>query len=131
MRLPFLGYIFAIIKFLKLNHRKFTIMKKTIFISIIAILLTGSLAYSTMAADKQTENESTYSRVKIYLKNDCSSDVEVYVKSPGSSSKYTVRAGYKTAFEFLDGTKVYDEDGRNLIVEVTSSCSNKTYYVCD
>lgn len=70
-------------------------------------------------------------RTKIYLENKCSSDVEVYVKSPGSSTTITIDDRSKKPFEFLDGTKVYDEDGRDLIVEVSSSKGGDTFVVCD
>lgn len=76
-------------------------------------------------------DDTVQDRVKIYLHNKCSSDVKVYVKSPGSSTKYTVEDGYKKPYSFLEGTKVYDESGNKLIVEVTSASEGKTFVVCE
>ncbi len=89
------------------------------------------LVFLCLSATIGISSDGEQGRIKIYLQNKCSSDVKVYVKSPGSSTKYTVDDGYKKPFEFLEGTKVYDEDGRKLIVEVTSSVSGDTFIVCD
>jgi hypothetical protein len=69
--------------------------------------------------------------VKVYLKNKCSSDVEVYITQSGGGSKYTVEDGTEKPFSLDPGQKIYDEDQRNLIHEVTSSDDGATVIVCE
>lgn len=69
-------------------------------------------------------------RIKVYLENKCSSDVDIKVSAPGSSTKYTVADGSKKPMTFVEGTKIYDSNG-NLAHEVTSSSENKVIVVCD
>jgi len=69
--------------------------------------------------------------VKVYLKNKCSSDVEVYITQSGGGSKYTVEDGTEKPFSLEAGQKIYDEDQKNLIHEVTSGDDGKTVVVCE
>lgn len=69
-------------------------------------------------------------RIKIYLENKCSSDAKFKVASPGSSTHYTLDDGYKKPYSFLEGTKVYDVDGR-LVVEVDESDEGDSFVICD
>ena len=69
-------------------------------------------------------------RVKVYLQNKCSSDAKIKVASPGSSTHYTVGDGEKKPFSFVEGTKVYDVDGK-MVVEIKESNENDTFVICD
>jgi uncharacterized membrane-anchored protein YitT (DUF2179 family) len=69
--------------------------------------------------------------IKIYLENKCSSDVTVYITQSGGGSKYTIDDKTSKSFSLQDGQKVYDENQKELIAEITSSSEGKTYIVCD
>ncbi|MEZ4937945.1 MAG: hypothetical protein R2799_10185 [Crocinitomicaceae bacterium] len=69
-------------------------------------------------------------RIKVYLQNKCSSDVKVKVESPGSSTHYTVEDGYKKPFSFMEGTKIYDHNGK-LVHTISSSSEGKVVVVCE
>lgn len=88
----------------------------------------AALAFGTMSLTS-TDGE-TGGRIKVYLQNKCSSDVKVKVASPGSSTHYTVEDGYKKPFTFMEGTKIYDHNGK-VVHEVSSSSEGKVIVVCD
>ena len=69
-------------------------------------------------------------RIKVYLQNKCSSDVSIRVESPGSATNYTVEDGTSKPDTFLEGTKIYDNDGK-LVHTVSSSSEGTTIIVCD
>lgn len=99
--------------------KKFT---KGIFVFAALALLTGfCFAFKSGSGGS----------IKIYLKNKCSSDVEVYVTQSGGGTKYTVEDGAEKPFSFQEGQKIYDEDQRILIHEVKSGDEGKTVVVCD
>lgn len=89
---------------------------------LIPALFMGGVLFMSMEDDG--------GRIKVYLQNKCSSDAKFKVASPGSSTHYTVDDGYKKPFSFLEGTKVYDVDGR-LVVEIDDSDEGKTFVICD
>ena len=89
---------------------------------LIPALFMGGVLFMSMEDDG--------GRIKVYLQNKCSSDAKFKVASPGSSTHYTVDDGYKKPFSFMEGTKVYDVDGR-LVVEIDDSDEGKTFVICD
>lgn len=91
--------------------------------SIIILALILAISFSFLA-------KPDGGRVKVYLKNECSSDAKIKVASPGSSTHYTVADGEKKPFSFVEGTKVYNVDGKE-VVEIKSSDEGKTYVICD
>lgn len=69
-------------------------------------------------------------RVKVYLQNKCSSDAKIKVASPGSSTHYTVGDGEKKPFSFVEGTKVYNVDGKE-VVEIKEANDGDVFVICD
>ena len=69
-------------------------------------------------------------RVKVYLQNDCSSDVKIKVESPGSSTRYSIPDGTKKPMTFLVGTKIYDAED-HLVHTISEDSEGKTIVVCD
>lgn len=96
---------------------------KGIFVFAVLALI-AAFSFGFRASDKTQS-------VKVYLKNKCSSDVEVYITQSGGGSKYTVEDGTEKPFSLDPGQKIYDEDQRNLIHEVTSDDEGKTVVVCE
>lgn len=96
-------------------------MKNISKLLVIPVLLVGS---SMLMSVKDG------GRIKVYLENKCSTDAKFKVASPGSSTHYTVDDGYKKPFSFMEGTKVYDVDGR-LVVEIDESDEGETFVICD
>ena len=95
-------------------------MKKTFTTLLLASALIFCL--SSFTADDG-------GRKKIYLENKCGSSVKVEVKSPGQGTSYTISAGYKKPFSFLEDAKVY-VDGK-LICDVASASEGSSYVVCE
>lgn len=69
-------------------------------------------------------------RIKVYIVNKCSSDVKYRVESPGSATSYTAYDKSKSPQTFMEGTKIYNSDGK-MVHEVTSSSEGKEVIVCD
>lgn len=69
-------------------------------------------------------------RIKVYIVNKCSSDVKYRVESPGSATSYTAYDGSKSPQTFLEGTKIYNSEGK-MVHEVSSSSEGKEVVVCD
>ncbi len=69
-------------------------------------------------------------RYKVYLQNKCSSDVSIRVESPGSATNMTIDDGTSKPDTFLEGTKIYDNDGK-LVHTVSSKSEGMTIIVCD
>ena len=99
------------------------ILKMTLSVAGAAALVFGTMSLTSV------DGESG-GRIKVYLQNKCSSDVKVKVASPGSSTHYTVEDGYKKPFTFMEGTKIYDHNGK-VVHEVSSSSEGKVIVVCD
>ena len=105
--------------------KKLTItMKKTIK-TIVGLGFVLGLCFTFMSMA-----DGDGGRIKVYLQNKCSSDVDIKVASPGSSTHYTVADGSKKPMTFVEGTKIYDSNG-DLAHEVSSSSENKVIVVCD
>jgi hypothetical protein len=102
-------------------------MKKTIkVLSLVALLFTAGFAFMSMADSGDGEG----GRIKVYIVNECSSDVDYKVASPGSSTHYTAADGTKTAKTFQEGTKIYNSDGK-MVMEVTAENEGDEVVVCE
>jgi hypothetical protein len=99
---------------------------KKLMNSVLAFsfLMVSGFALTSMTTDGEG------GRIKVYIVNDCSSDVDYKVASPGSSTKYTAYDGTKTAKTFMEGTKIYNSDGK-MVHEVTSSSEGDEVVVCE
>ncbi|MEX2485713.1 MAG: hypothetical protein WED10_14165 [Brumimicrobium sp.] len=98
-------------------------------------LMNGVLAFSFLmvsglALTSMAFNDGEGGRIKVYIVNDCSSDVKYKVASPGSSTHYTADDGTKSPKSFLEGTKIYNSDGK-MVHEVSSSSEGEEVVVCD
>lgn len=98
-------------------------------------LMNGVLAFSFLmvsglALTSMTTTDGEGGRIKVYIVNDCSSDVDYKVASPGSSTHYTAYDGSKSPKSFMEGTKIYNSDG-DMVHEVTSSSEGKEVVVCE
>lgn len=98
-------------------------------------LINGVLAFSFfmvsgLALTSMTTNDGEGGRIKVYIVNDCSSDVKYKVASPGSSTSYTAADGSKSPKSFMEGTKIYNSDG-DMVHEVKSSSEGEEVVVCD
>lgn len=93
--------------------------------ALASFLLLSGLAFTSM-----TSNDSEGGRIKVYIVNNCSSDVKYKVASPGSSTHYTAGDGTKNPKTFMEGTKIYNSDGE-MVHEVTSSSEGDEVVVCD
>lgn len=101
-------------------------MKKTFQALFATVLILGGLALSTSF----TEDEGSSGRVKVYIVNNCSEDVEFRVESPGSATRYTAYDNSEKPMTFMEGTKIFNSGG-DLVHEVSSSSSNEKIVVCD
>ena len=100
-------------------------MKKTFqFLMLFAFLATTSLSFMSFSSANDD------GRIKVYIVNKCSSDVNYRVESPGSATSYTAYDGSKTPNTFMEGTKIYNSDGK-LVHTVSSSSEGKDVIVCD
>lgn len=95
---------------------------------LLIIPLTFVLAFALQSFTSKDDGGS--GRIKVYIVNDCSSDVKYKVASPGSSTHYTAYDGSKTPKTFMEGTKIYNSDGK-MVHEVTSSSEGKEVVVCE
>jgi hypothetical protein len=93
-------------------------------IFVFAIFIAAALSFAFRSGGE-------VGSIKVYLKNKCSSDVQVYITSSGGGSKYWVEDGSEKPFSLEAGQKIYDADQKNLIHEVSSSDEGKTVVVCD
>lgn len=101
-------------------------MKKAIKLTAVF----GFFLVSGLALMSMNTNDGTGGRIKVYIVNKCSSDVKYKVHSPGSSTSYTAADGSKAPMTFMEGTKIYNSDGK-VAHEVTSSSEGKEVIVCD
>jgi len=101
-------------------------MKNTIkLLAVFSFFLVSGLALMSM-----TTNDGEGGRIKVYIVNKCSSDVDYKVASPGSSTHYTAADDTKVPKTFMEGTKIYNSDGK-MVHEVSSSSEGKEVVVCD
>lgn len=103
-------------------------MKKLIRSSVLFLILASVIGIS-YSFSPNTNNDGGF--VKIYLKNDCSHDVKVYITNSGGGTMYTVDDKTSKPESLQPGQKIYDENQRNLIAEITASSEGKTITVCD
>lgn len=101
-------------------------MKKAFkVLSLVAVLFSVGFAFMSM-----TNDDGESGRIKVYIVNKCSSDVDYKVASPGSSTHYTAADGTKNPKTFVEGTKIYNSDG-DMVHEVSSDSEGKEVIVCD
>jgi len=100
-------------------------MKKSITLLLaLGFLISGSTLMSF------TGGEDDGGRIKVYIVNKCSSDVKYKVASPGSTTHYTADDGTKNPKTFMEGTKIYNSDGK-MVHEVKSGSEGDEVVVCD
>jgi len=97
-------------------------MKSILFAS--AILLASGIVYSFTTAPAKG------GYIKVYLKNDCSSDVKIYVTQSGGGALYTCDDKTTKAETFQAGQKLMDADQKHVIHEITTASEGKTIVVC-
>ncbi len=100
-------------------------MKRIMQSLFVAAFLLGGLAFTTSF----TSNEGEGGRIKVYIVNNCSEDVEFRVESPGSATSYTAYDNAKKPMTFMEGTKIFSSDG-DLVHTVTSSSEGENVIVC-
>lgn len=99
-------------------------MKRIVQLSVfLALFLITAASLQSFAGDDG-------GRIKVYIVNKCSSDVEFKVASPGSSTHYTAYDNSKKPMTFVEGTKIYNSDGK-MVHEVSSSSEGDEVVVCD
>ncbi len=99
--------------------------KRLLSLTVIAMALCGTFLTTSM---NYADGEG--GRIKVYIVNKCSSDVDFKVASPGSSTHYTAYDGSKKPMTFVEGTKIYNSDDQ-LVLEVIASSEGKEVVVCD
>lgn len=92
---------------------------------IVAFMIGAVTLFSSWTTDNGVDG-----RIKVYIVNKCSSDVDFRVESPGSATKYTAYDDSKKPMTFLEGTKIYNSSG-DMVHEVTSSSEGKNVVVCE
>ena len=91
-------------------------------IAAAAIVTVGLLSSFTHRAGGQ--------QVKVYIKNNCSSDFKIYVTQSGGGSAYTIDHNSTKPMTIEAGQKILDEKDRKVIHEVSASSEGKTVVVC-
>ncbi|PWL27047.1 MAG: hypothetical protein DCO96_11955 [Fluviicola sp. XM-24bin1] len=92
----------------------------------VAFLLGGLTLTSSFTS---TDNDGESGRIKLYIVNKCSQDVDFRVESPGSATKYTAYDNSKKPMTFMEGTKIYNSDGE-MVHKVTPSSEGDEVLVC-
>ena len=98
---------------------------------VTALLLLVFLSNGVTAEEKNPKTNSTYAvggYFDVYLKNNCSKEIEVRVRADGSSSTSTYKAGEKTKVPVKAGYEVY-VDGK-LFMKFSDSDSGKEINLC-
>ena len=103
-------------------------MKKLIKFSILFLVIASLTGISFSFSTIQHKDDGF---VKVYLKNDCSHDVKVYITNSGGGTLFTVDDKTSKPESLQPGQKIYDENQRTLIAEITASSEGKTIVVCD
>lgn len=101
-------------------------MKKimqTLFVA--SFVLIGVVLTSSFISD-----EGEGGRIKVYIVNDCTEDVDFRVESPGSASNYTAYDNSTKPMTFMAGTKIYNSNG-DMVHEVTTASEGTKVVVCD
>lgn len=96
-----------------------------------ALVLLAFLPQDTIAAETNPQTATVYTAggyFDVYLKNNCSKEIEVRVRADGSSSTSTYKAGEKTKVPVKAGYEVY-VDGK-LWLKFTDSDSGKEINLC-
>jgi len=101
-------------------------MKRIMQSLFVTAFLLGGIALTSSF----TSNEGEGGRIKVYIVNDCSEDVDFRVESPGSATSYTAYDNSKKPMTFMEGTKIYNSNGE-MVHEVTSSSEGTKVVVCN
>lgn len=96
----------------------------------LTVLFSGSSLIAAAAFTIMSMAYSEGGRIKVYLENKCTKDVTIRIESPGSATTYTVEDGTSKPDTFLEGTKIFNSNGK-LAHTVTTSSEGKTIIVCD
>jgi hypothetical protein len=99
------------------------IIQSSVLFLVAASIIGASYSFSTIQS-----NDDGF--VKVYLKNDCSHDVKVYITNSGGGTLFTVDDKTSKPESLQPGQKIYDENQRTLIAEITASSEGKTIVVC-
>ncbi|HYG51111.1 MAG TPA: hypothetical protein VD905_09425 [Flavobacteriales bacterium] len=69
-------------------------------------------------------------QVKVYIKNNCSTDFKIYVTQSGGGGTYTIDYNSTKTMTIEAGQKIYDGPKNKLFHEVTTASEGKTIVVC-
>lgn len=97
--------------------------KITLLFSLSTAIVAGVFTIMSMAY-------SGGGRIKVYLENKCTKDVSIRIEYPGGYMNYEVDDASTKPDTFIEGTKIFDSDGK-LAHTVSSSSEGKTIIVCD
>jgi len=98
-------------------------MKKLKQIGILLLL-----AFFTLSAAPLKSTKTTGGYFDVYLKNNCSKEVEVKVRADGSTSVSKYKTGERTKVPVKSGYEIY-VDGK-LLVKLADSESGKDINLC-
>ena len=97
---------------------------------LLLTILIGVLVFSNASsALPQQSNSISFGRVKVFIVNNCSSEVSFRVKSPGKEMTYTAYDS-KKPMSFTIGTEIYNSKDQ-LVHTVSTSSENEEVLVCD
>ncbi len=103
-------------------------MKKIMKSLFVTAFLIGGV--SLMSSFAPNEGEGEGGRIKVYIVNDCSEDVEFRVESPGSATSYTAYDNSSKPMTFMEGTKIYNSD-KELVHKISTSSEGTKVVVCE
>jgi len=98
--------------------------------NILQSVMVIGLMVMTVTVLSSFGGEGEKTRIKVYIVNNCSQDVDFRVESPGSATKYTAYDDSKKPMTFLAGTKIYNSSGK-VVHEISSSSEGKEIVVCE
>ena len=102
-------------------------MKRNMRLAVLMICMLVSVAVFSSFKGAPNNDAS----IKVYVENKCSKDVRIYVTQSGGGATYTVDHNSTKIMSLEAGQKIYDENQRNLIAEITSSSEGKTVVICN
>ena len=100
-------------------------MKKILRSLFVVTLLSGGVTLMSSFSS----NDGEGGRIKVYIVNNCSEDIEFRVESPGSATSYTAYDNSSKPMTFMEGTKIYNSD-KEMVHKVSSSSEGKKVVVC-
>lgn len=69
-------------------------------------------------------------KIKVYLQNKCAGEVTIKIEDAGGTINYGVPASTTKPDSFMDGTKIWDNNGK-LLYTVMAGSEGKTIVVCE